>query len=614
MSAQRASAPARLAGTVAAVALLALAAVVALRLVPRRDDVRPPPPAPPPEGRVVDLKERVRHEEYEAGRLVADIRGDAFFRGPDGRNHLKGSVEVVNLGPTGEVTSRLTAGEVAYEPGSLRFTVLGRVRVEAGDVVLEGESFEYDKTAGMFATAAGGRFASKTMSGSAAEIRYAEGADEVRLGGGFRLEIAARDEADRALALSGDSLAFGRRERRGRAEGRPALDGAGFKAAAESVSFVASPDGSSLESAFFEGAAEAVFGGRGPVGEGGGEVRADRIAVTFSHDPFGLAIETLGGSRLSFRPEEHNLVTVGSPTVLLNVFSGDHQPTWEASGGIRAEITESGGPRRTIEGERAHIDGARVLHFYGRRGEAAVADSVEARIEAPQILVATASQALLASGGVTGVLKGGEGRRRIGFFSPMEGVSFASQRLEFLPEGSIYLLTGHVLVSQGLKTLRASEIEFAGTAGRMSGRGGVTITLAEMAQGGQTRTIGLGGEETAYRPDLGTLTLTSKAYVGLPEARLEAGSVSAVIGREDRGVESLTAAGGVVVTKGDYTGRSEAAAYQAASEQLTLTGKPVLTDGKGGSARGAKLTFDLADDKILIENEAPGRSAIVIRS
>ena len=615
MSAQRASAPVRLARAAAAVGLTVLAVIVIVRLAGRRETPVPPSLPLPPEGRVVDVKERVRHEEYEGGRLVADIRGDTFFRGPDGRNHLNGSVEIMNLGAAGETTSRLTAGEVAYEPGSLRFTVSGRVRVEAGDVVLEGESFEYDKTAGLFATTAGGRFASKTMSGSAAEIRYAEGADEIRLGGGFRFEVAAKDEADRALALSGDSLAFGRRERRGRAEGRPALDGAGFKAAAAAVSFVASPDGSSLESAVFEGAAEAVFGGREPAGQGSGEVRADRIAVTFSHDPFGLAIETSGGSRLSFRPEEDSLVTVGSPTILLSVFSDDHMPTWEASEGARAEITEAGRLRRTIQGESVHIDGARVLHIYGRRGEAAIADSVEARIEAPQILVATASQGLLASGGVAGVLKGGEDRRRIGFFSPLEDVSFASQRLEFLPEDSMYLLTGNVLLSQGSNTLRASEIEFAGEMGRMSGGGGVAVTMSEAAEGqAPARTIGLGGEGMAYRPDLRTLTLTSKAYVGLPEARLEAGSVSAVIGRGDRGVESLTAAGGVVVTKGDYTGRAEAAAYDAAAGRITLTGHPVLADREGGSARGDRLTFDLADDKILVENEGPGRSTTVIKS
>ena len=220
----------------------------------------------------------------------------------------------------------------------------------------------------------------------------------------------------------------------------------------------------------------------------------------------------------------------------------------------------------------------------------------------------------MASGGVAGVLKGGEGRRRIGFFSPLEDVSLASQRLEFLPEGSTYLLTGDVLVSQGPHILRASEIEFAGEMGRMSGGGGVAVTLSEVVEGrASARTIELGGEEMAYRPDLRRMTLTSKAYVGLPEARLEAGSVSAVIGREGLGVESLTAAGAVTVSKGEYTGRSESASYDAAADRVVLTGNPVLTDGKGGSARGDKLTFDFADDKILVENEGTGRSTTIVR-
>jgi lipopolysaccharide export system protein LptA len=118
----------------------------------------------------------------------------------------------------------------------------------------------------------------------------------------------------------------------------------------------------------------------------------------------------------------------------------------------------------------------------------------------------------------------------------------------------------------------------------------------------------------AYRPDTRTLTLSSEAYVRLPEAGLEAGRVAAVIGREGQGVESLSAATAVSVSKGRYVGRAEAGFYQAESGRITLTGSPVLTDGKGGSARGGRLTFDLADDKILIENEGPGRATTVVRS
>ena len=117
-----------------------------------------------------------------------------------------------------------------------------------------------------------------------------------------------------------------------------------------------------------------------------------------------------------------------------------------------------------------------------------------------------------------------------------------------------------------------------------------------------------------YRPDVRALILSSKASVRLPEARLEAATVSAVIGREGDGVESLAASTGVSVSKGRYVGRSDAASYQAATGRITLTGRPVLTDDKGGSARGAKLTFNLPDDKILIENEGQGRATTVVRS
>jgi lipopolysaccharide export system protein LptA len=399
-------------------------------------------------------------------------------------------------------------------------------------------------------------------------------------------------------------------------DGRAALESADFRGESAAVSFVAFPDESSLESAVFEGPGRVVFGGKEPSREGSGEVSADRIAVAFSRDPFGLAsIQTSGSSRLSLRSAADRTETVLAPTALLTFDRASGLWTWSASGGIRAEITDAGGLSRTLEGEEAVFDGARILHVRGRPGQAAVADSAEARIEAPSISVATATGGIFATGGVSGVLKRGEGRRAAGFFSQREDVSFSSERLELRPEISVSLFTGDVLLRQGTDTLRADEIELAGDQGRMSGGGGVNVTLTEASDGQiQPRTIEIGGQEMVYQPDQRILTLSSKASVRLPEAGLEAGSVSVVIGREGKSIESLAAAGGVIVSKDAYTGRSEAAFYEAAADRIVLTGKPVLTDGKGGSARGTKLTFDLADDKILVENEGTGRSTTIVRS
>jgi lipopolysaccharide export system protein LptA len=616
MCAQRASAPVRLARLAAAVVLVGLAAVVAARLAGRRG--RPPasPVEAPPAGRVAALQERVRQQEFKDGRAVADIRGESFFRGQDGRNHLKGSVEFVNLGPAGETVSRLSADEVVYDRGSLRFSVAGHVRIEAGGIVLEGDRFEYDKAAGLLETKSGGRFSSKTMTGSAPEIAYAEAADEVRLGGGFRVLVGEAGRTDRPLAISGTALVYARRERRGRVEGRGWLESAEFEAESASASFVASPDESSLESAVFEGAARIVFAAKRGAGEGRGEIAADRIAVGFLPDPFGPgSIQATGRSSLSFRSDADGAETILAPAARLSFDRVNGLWTWSASGGVRAEVTAAGRPGRALEGEEAVFDAARLLRVSGGSGRPAAADSAEARIEAPSISVATATGGILATGGVAGVLKSGEGRRTVGFFSPGEDAAFSSGTFELRPEISTSFLTGDVLVRQGTSSLRAGEIELAGETGRMSGGGGVAVELTETAPGeARARTVEIGGQDMAYRPDARTLILTSKAYVRLAGTGLRAGSVSAVIAREGRGVESLTAVKDVAVSKGRYVGRSESANYDAAADRITLTGHPVLTDEKGGSAKGAKLTFNLADDKIFIENEGSGRATTVVRS
>ena len=613
MSAQRASAPVRLARGAAVGLLVVLAGVIAFRLAGRR--AGPPAPAkvePPPEGRVVDRKERVRQQEYRDGRPVVDIRGADFSRGPDGRNHLTGSVEVLNLGPDGAVLSRLAADEITYAPGSLRFTVAGQVRVEAGDLVLEGDSFDYDKNAGLFGTTAGGRFASKRANGRAPEISYRESADEIRLGGGFRVELAT-DRAGETLTVSGRSFSYSRGDRRGRIEGQAAIRGADFEGTSRNAAFVAAPDESSLASADLEGDAKIVLAGQEPAGEGKGEIRADRIALSFGREPSALAIRTSSSTSLTLRSSPDRTETVLAQAMLLNVFRADGHCTWIASGGLRAEIAETGAVRRALEGEEGAFDGAKILRVTGVSGRPAVTDSDEAKIDAASIAVATGSGEVLATGGVACVLKGGENRRPVGFFHRGEDVSVSSERLTVRPEPSTSLFSGRVVARQGQNEIRAKEIE-AGETGRMTGRGGVVITLTEPPSAGKAgRTIELGGDDLAYRPDLKSLALSTRASVKLPDARLEASTVTAVIGPDGRTVESLAAAKSVTVFHGRYVGHSEAASYETATGRLTLTGHPVLTDDKGGSARGAKLTFALPDDKIFIENEGPGRATTVVR-
>jgi lipopolysaccharide export system protein LptA len=613
MSAQTASVPVRVARLAAAAVLVALAVAVVVRLAARREE-RPAAPSPAPVAAgPVDLKTNVVHEEYRDGRLVAVVRGQNFSLGPDGRNRLRGAVDVANYGPGGEVTSRLEADEVSYAKDTLLFEIAGGVRIEAGGMTLEGDAFEYDKADGLFHTASGGRFSSRSIGGSAGEISYAENAGEIRLGGGFTARLAAGTDPGEALGLSGRSLRYDRRERRGRIEGEAVVEGPDFRGASRQISFVAAADEAGLDSAVLEDAAAVVLRGRGA--SGGGEIRADRLEVVFSREPSGLAVEASGRAVLSTSSGEGGGEKVAAASIRLDLFRKDGPWTWEARGGVRAELAETGGAGRVVEGEEAVFDGARSLRVAAATGGRAVADSGEARLEAARISLGTASGSLSAEGAVLGVLKAGDGSRQTAFFARGEDVAISCERLETRPEAGSMRLSGSVIIRQASVSVRGGEIELIGDAGRMSGGGGVAVTLAEgRPEDGPGRAIELAGQDLQFRPDTRTLILTEKASIRFPEARLEAGAISAVVARDGRTVETVEAKTGVVVAKGRFSGRSEAASYDAAAGRISLTGRPVLTDGKGGSARGAKLTFDLADDKILIENEGPGRATAVVRS
>jgi len=619
MRAQKASTPVKLAALAAGAALVVLAVVVGLRLAGKRDEG--PPAAslvkPPPEDRVVDVKEQVRHQEFKDGKLVADTRSGSFYRDPDGRNHLKGAVDITNLGPGGEVLSKLTADEVVYDPATLLFNIGGRVRVESGGVILEGGSFEYDKPKGLFGTRAGGDFSSKTMRGHAAEISYDENADEVRLSGGFRVEMGPAEATTVKTVLSGESLLFRRNERRGRAEGRVEFSGGRCRGSAEAMEFDVAEGSSLLTYVVFDRSAELAVTGTRPGRAEGGGIRADRILAAFLPGSDSLStVNALGKSRLSLSLSTASTSLVEASTALLKLRTGEEIERLDASGGCRASLDDENGEARLLEGESLSYDAStRLLEVSGTADRPASAESSDVRIEAPAIVAGPAAGDLEASGGVMCLLRPSGARRAPGFFSASEPVIVSCDRLVFRRETGVSSFVGGVRARQGRDFLTAGALDLMDVTRDMRGGGGVAVDLAQaVAAGGSERRVEIGGDDMTYSASAGALSLKGKSYVRLPDAKIEAGTVAVTLGPEGRGVEKLAARAGVVLSKGRYEGRGDEALYEAAAGRVTLTGRPVLVDKEGGSIRGDKLTFDLGDDKILVENEGQGRSTTVIKS
>jgi lipopolysaccharide export system protein LptA len=454
------------------------------------------------------------------------------------------------------------------------------------------------------------------MTGRAKGIVYSESAGEIRLGGGFEAVLAAPGGRGQPIVLSGASLTYRSVDRRGRVDGQAAFSDGRIKGSSHSLSFTAAGDESALVSALFEGRARVVLTGADRSGRESGAIDADRVEVSFRRGLVSSA-EAAGAVVFSLRPAAGPAIRVRAGKAEFAVGPDGAPGDWAASGGVAAEIGPGGDEGITaIESDSAEFTVATgILRAGGQAGRPAVAESAGIRIEAPRFAAGPAAGDLAASQGVRCVFKPGAGDRTAGFFSAGEEAFVTADSLVRKDGEGTVTFAGTVRAWQGGESVRAGELEISGAGEGMRAGGGVSAGLVlPAAAAGPERRVEIGGGTMVFSAAGRALSFEGRSYVQLSGARLEARSVAAVLAPGARAVVSLSARTDVVLSKGRYEGRGAAAAYEAASDRLVLTGKPVLTDGKGAAARGDKLTFDLADDKILLENEGQGRTTTVVKS
>ncbi len=617
MTAQKASPAARLAGWAAVLAAVFLTGAVILHLAGRRErparaeDVGAPAPSGP-----VDRKENVRHREYLAGRTSAEVVADRYVLGPDGLRHLEGAVEVTDYGPDGAVISRISADEILYDENRSFFRISGRARISVDDIVLQGPRFEYDQAGGVFRTGQRGIFHSERMSGEAGGLSYARGTEEALLTGGFRVSIGAGDPAAEGPVLAGESLRYLRSLMRGEAGGRVRFVDGRIEAAAEALAFALDEEGRAFRAMDLDGKPSITL--TGPPGDAAGSLtlRSDAISASFSPDA-GI-VETLdarGGAGLSLESPAgwRVLLTAGRIKVFLD--EAGEVRRWAASGGFRMEY--AGGPERdwTLEGADAEGDGGlRSLRASAGSGGEVALESDRFRVAAPVLDLEDEGRIVRAEGGFKGQWQA-RADAPLGFFSSEEPLLVSAGRMERSESSGQSRFEGTVRIRQADRSIESEDLRVDEVTGEIQARGRSEARFPHgPGRGADGETVEAGGETLSYSPPDRLLVLRGKGTVRVRGAALAAEEIDGLLGESGRGLEMLTARTGVVVSWDRYEGRGGEARYDAAADRIEIGGNPVLVDRDGRVSRGSKLTFDLGDDRIRLENEGHGRSTTVIKS
>jgi lipopolysaccharide transport protein LptA len=117
-----------------------------------------------------------------------------------------------------------------------------------------------------------------------------------------------------------------------------------------------------------------------------------------------------------------------------------------------------------------------------------------------------------------------------------------------------------------------------------------------------------------FDPETGVILYRDKVELKEKKVNLKAKTLAVALKKESGEMETLTAREDVIIVQGNYEGRGEEARYDLQNEVLTVIGNPVLIDKDKGKIEGSKLTFYMADGRIVIENKDSERSETIIKS
>ncbi len=169
---------------------------------------------------------------------------------------------------------------------------------------------------------------------------------------------------------------------------------------------------------------------------------------------------------------------------------------------------------------------------------------------------------------------------------------------------------------QGKQMLSGREISAQRDTGELRASGGVQAVFprASKKEAGKEDRLEVGGESLTFNPKDHLLKYQSGCWLKMESASLTSDRIDVSMSGETNAIRTIEAGGRVVILSGFREGRGNSALYDPEKETIDLTGNPSLTDKEKGVIEGDKLTFNLGDGRIHVENRGRERSVTIIKS
>jgi lipopolysaccharide transport protein LptA len=578
----------------------------------------------------IEKKDKIVHFEIKGGEESVRFKADKHYVSEDKNYHAEGNVEIVFLKKREGKDVFIYGNEVVYDKDWNHFVLSGQGKVKYEDLVIESVSLNYDNKKELFSTAKGVSFSSEGFSGTAQKLDYLMEQEKLHLQENVHLRLRPNLETSFPIIAQGKRLEYSRKSRQGMMDGGVRLFHGESRATASNLKFYLSEDEDNLRTLVLKGKAKAFIRE-----EEKKDISSSRRSSPFSQStmreveaeaieirafPFLQKVQALEASRncsLKFVSPSGSFTHILAEYVKFLFDQEGELREFEALKKARMiDQEESSEERRLIEGDSLIIkDKTDVLRVKGKGPYEARVSSSGSEVFAEEISISLDNNNLEVKRGVKVVLNQKKGeKKRIGLFSKESPVLINAKEMRYFDEEKRFLFNGDIKAWQEKRILLADEIVLYEETGKILSTGGVKSIFPHKPKDEEKEErVEISSDKMTYHPEQNLIFYEKRSSLKVKDIDLQAQSVSVYLSEEEGDMEKIVARENVVIFQSLGEGRGEEAVYDPDKESVVLLGNPVLIDKDRGMTRGDKLTFYLADDRILVENKAKERSATVIK-
>jgi lipopolysaccharide transport protein LptA len=566
----------------------------------------------------IEKKDKVVHFEIKGGEESARFKADKHYVGEDKNYHAEGNVEIIFLKKREGKDVFIYGNEVVYDKDWNHFVLSGQAKVKYSDLVIESVLLHYDNKRELFSTAKGVSFSSEGFSGTAQKLDYFMEQEKLHLQENVNLRLRPNLKTSFPLIAQGKRLEYSRKSRQGMMDGGVRLFHGESRATASSLKFGLSADEDNLRNLILKGKAKAFIREEDKKQSAMREVEAEEIELRiFPELQRVQAVEASGKCSLKFISPSGSFTHILAESVKFLFDQQGELKEFEALKKARM-IAQEENPeeRRIIEGDALIIkDKTDVLRAKGKGQDEARVASSDSEVFSDEISISLDNNNLEVKRGVKVVLNSTEGeKKRIGLFSDEFPVLVNAKEMRYFDEGKRFLFSGDIKAWQEKRILLAEEIVLHEETGKIVSKGAVKSIFPHKPKDEEKEErVIISSDKMTYHPEQNLIFYEKRSSLKVKDIDLRARSVSVYLSEDEGDMQKIIARENVVIVQNLGEGRGEEAIYDPEKESVVLLGNPVLVDKDRGITRGDKLTFYLADDRILVENKAKERSATVIK-